>query len=284
MAHIHPTAIVEDGARLGADVTVGAYSVVGSEVELRDGVSLDVHVIVRGRTTVGDRTRIGAFSVIGGEGQDLSYKGEPTSVTIGADCIIREHVTIHRGTARGRGDTTIGDHCFLMVGAHIAHDCIVSPNVILTNQATLGGHVQIGEHAILGGLAAVQQRCRVGAHAFIGGLTGVVQDVVPYAMAAGRAARLAGINVVGLSRRGFDREAIRRIRAAYRLYFRPNESREDRLGALELRFGGDPAIGVFIDFIRSAGDRPLSQPRTPGSVDQKTGDVGDDGAEGNDQA
>ena len=284
MGLVHPTAIVEDGARLGADVTVGAYSIVGREVELHDGVSLDAHVIVRGRSQIGARTRVGAFAVIGGEAQDLSYRGEATSVVIGADCIIREHVTIHRGTAAGRGETEIGERCFLMVGSHVAHDCVVSSDVILTNQVTLGGHVQVGEHAILGGLAAVQQRCRVGAHAFIGGLTGVTQDVVPYAMAAGRAARLAGINVVGLSRRGFDRETIRRIRAAYGLYFRPNETREDRLGALELRFGGDPAVGVFIDFIRSAGDRPLSQPRTPGSIDQKTGDVGDDDAEGHDSA
>ena len=276
MSLIHPTAIVEDGARLGADVTVGAFSIVGGDVVLDDGVTLDAHVVVRGRTTVGARTRIAAFAVIGGEAQDLSYKGEPTSVTIGPDCVIREHVTIHRGTTRGRGETAIGANCFLMVGAHIAHDCVIGSNVILTNQATLGGHVEIGDHAILSGFAVVQQRCRVGAHAFIGGLTGVTQDIVPYVMVTGRWARLAGINVVGLTRRGFDRDTIHRLRSAYRLYFLTNGPREDKLAALTRQFGGVAAVDAFIDFIRASGDRPLAQPRTPGDLSQRDGNEDDE--------
>lgn len=274
MGLIHPTAIVEDGARLGADVTVGAFSVVSSDAVLEDGVTLDAHVMIRGRTTIGARTRIAAFAVIGGEAQDLSYRGEPTTVTIGPDCVIREHVTIHRGTARGRGTTSIGAHCFLMIGSHIAHDCAVGDRVILTNQAVLGGHAEIGDYAILGGVAAVQQRCRIGAHAFVGGLTGVTRDIVPYAMATGRIARIAGVNVVGLSRRGFDRKTIHQLRAAYRFFFGGSGARADRLMALAEAFADVPAVDALVAFIRASGDRPLALPRET-SV-QRFGDVSED--------
>lgn len=274
MGLIHPTAIVEDGARLGADVTVGAFSIVSSEAVLEDGVTLDAHVIIRGRTTIGARTRIAAFAVIGGEAQDLSYKGEPTTVVIGPDCIIREHVTVHRGTARGRGETAIGANCFFMIASHVAHDCIVGNNVILTNQATLGGHAEIGDFAILGGLAAVQQRCRIGPHAFVGGVTGVTRDVVPYAIAVGARVQLAGINVIGLRRRGFDHKTIHQLREAYRLFFAATGSRTERLAMLTERFGGVPAVEVFIDFIRATGDHPLALPRK--TTDAKFGDGQDD--------
>jgi UDP-N-acetylglucosamine acyltransferase len=281
MGLIHPTAIVEDGARLGADVTVGAFSIVSSEATLEDGVSLDSHVIIRGRAAIGARTRIAAFAVIGGEAQDLSYKGEPTTVSIGADCVIREHVTIHRGTARGRGATDIGANCFFMIGTHIAHDCVVGRNVILTNQALLGGHSEIGDYAILGGLAAVQQRCRVGAHAFVGGLTGVTRDIVPFAMATGRWAQISGVNVVGLSRRGYSRETIHQLRAAYKLFFSSPGPRADRLAALTDRFAGVPAVEELIAFIRASGDRPLALPRPPG--EGKFGEsVGDGSRNGDD--
>jgi UDP-N-acetylglucosamine acyltransferase len=261
MGLIHPTAIVEDGARLGADVTVGAFSIVGSEATLEDGVTLDAHVIIRGRSTIGARTRIAAFAVIGGEAQDLSYKGEPTTAVIGPDCVIREYVTIHRGTARGRGATTIGANCFFMIGAHVAHDCIVGDNVILTNQAMLGGHSEVGHYAIVGAVVGVQQRCRVGAHAFIGGLTGVTRDIVPFVMATGRWARLGGVNVIGLSRRGFSREAIHQLRAAYELFFSTSGPRAERLATLTERFAGVPAVEEFATFIREAGNRPLALPR-----------------------
>ncbi len=284
MSLIHPTAIVEDGARLGADVSVGAYSIVGSDVILEDGVTLDAHVMVRGCTSVGARTRIAAFAVIGGEAQDLSYKGEPTTVTIGADCVIREHVTIHRGTTRGRGTTTVGPNCFLMIGSHIAHDCVVGRNVIMTNQAVLGGHAEVGDHVIFGGLAAVQQRARIGAHAFIGGLTGVTQDVVPYVMVIGRGGRLAGLNVIGLRRRGFSAETIRRIRSAYKIFFsEASGSRSDRLDRLAGELGGvDPAVDAFIEFVRETGNRPLAHPRDPGTATQRDWNDGAPGEDGGD--
>ena len=264
MSLIHSTAIVEDGARLGADVTVGAFSVVGRDVTLEDGVSLDAHVMIRGRTTIGARSRVATFAVIGGEAQDLSYKGEDTAVVVGPDCIIREHVTIHRGTARGHGVTTLGAHCFVMIGAHVAHDCTLGDHVILTNQATLGGHSEIGEYAILGGLVGVQQRSRIGAHSFIGGMSGISRDVVPFVMATGRFARLAGINVVGLKRRGYDKDALHALHLAYRLFFMSQGPRAERLAALTDQFGSVPAVGVLIDFIRASGNRPLALPREPG--------------------
>jgi UDP-N-acetylglucosamine acyltransferase len=267
MSLVHPTAIVEDGARLGADVTVGAFSIVGRDVTLEDGVSLDAHVIVRGRTTIGTRSRVATMSVIGGEAQDLSYKGEDTAVVIGPDCIIREHVTIHRGTVRGGGVTRIGSNCFIMIGSHIAHDCAIGYNVILTNQATLGGHTHIGDHAILGGVVAVLQRTRIGPHAFIGGMSGVTRDIIPYGISTGRIAHLAGINVVGLKRRGFDKPTIHAIHLAYNQFFKGTGTRAERLAAATAAYGGVPAVAVMLDFIRDAGNRALALPRMRGTSD-----------------
>jgi UDP-N-acetylglucosamine acyltransferase len=264
MKRIHPTAIVEDGARLGDDVTIGPYSLVGADVVLEDGVVLESHVIIGGQTTIGARTRVSPFVAIGGEAQDLSYKGEKSGIVIGTDCIIREYATIHRGTAKGRGTTTVGAHCFLMIGAHVAHDCMVGDHVILTNQSTLGGHTEVGEYAILGGLAAVQQRTRVGAHAFIGGLTGINRDVIPFVMAAGNRAGLAGINVKGLRRRGFDNETIRALRAAYESFFFSTGSRAERLERLSGQFADVPAVRQMIEFIRAIGERPMCLPRQRG--------------------
>ena len=267
MSIIHPTAIVEDGARLGADVTVGAFSIVGRDVTLEDGVTLDAHVLIRGRTVIGARTRIAAFAVIGGEAQDLSYKGEETSLVIGADCVIREHVTIHRGTARGRGVTRIGANCFLMIGAHIAHDCVVGDNVILTNQAMLGGHSEVGDFVILGGIAAVLQRTRVGPHAFLGGMTGATRDIIPFAIATGRIARLAGINVIGLRRRGYDKPTLHAIHRAYNGFFKSKGPRDERLAAVAEAYGSVPAVAALLDFIRESGNRPLALPRDRGTGD-----------------
>jgi UDP-N-acetylglucosamine acyltransferase len=263
MSLIHPTAIVEDGARLGADVTVGAFSVVGREVTLEDGVTLDAHVMIRGRTTIGARTRVATLAVLGGEAQDLSYKGEDTALVVGPDCVIREQVTINRGTARGRGTTVIGPHCFIMTAAHVAHDCVLGEHVILTNLATLGGHTEIGDYAILGGLVAVQQHSRIGAHSFIGGMSGVSRDIIPFVMATGRFARLAGLNVVGLKRRGYDKETLHALHLAYRMFFTQQGPRTERLAAVAEQYGKVPAVAVLIDFIRAVGNRPLALPRDP---------------------
>ncbi|MEX0852880.1 MAG: acyl-ACP--UDP-N-acetylglucosamine O-acyltransferase [Bauldia sp.] len=261
MGRIHPTAIIDDGARLGADVAIGPYSIVGGAVEIGDGVVLGSHVVVGGRTTVGARTRISSFAAIGGEAQDLSYRAEGSAVSIGPDCLIREYATIHGGTAKGRGTTTVGANCFLMIGAHVAHDCLVGDHVILTNQATLGGHAEIGDYAILGGLAAVQQRTRIGAHAFVGGLTGVTRDVVPFVMVSEHRAQLAGINATGLKRRGFDHQTIQAVRATYNAFFFSTGPRAERIARVAERFGDVPAVRQFIEFLRASGDRPITLPR-----------------------
>ena len=262
MADINPTAIVEEGARLAANVRVGPFCTVGADVILGPGVALRSHVIVTGRTEIGAGTLIHAFAAIGGSPQDMSYKDEPTAVRIGERCTIHENATVHRGTARGKGVTTIGNDCFLMVGAHVAHDCVVGDHVVLTNCATLGGHVEVGEYAILGGLAAVQQRCRVGPHAFIGALTGVTTDVIPFGMAVGHRAELNGLNIVGMKRRGFDRPAIHASRAAYRaIFFGTGGSLSERVEQVAREYAEVPAVMSIVKFIRAGNGTALCIPR-----------------------
>ncbi len=261
MAKIHPTAIVVDGARIAANVTVGPFSIIGPDAELEEGVIVHSHVLIDGHARIGARTVIFPFTAIGGPPQDTSYRDEPTSVEIGPDCIIREQVTVHRGTGRGRGKTTIGKHCFLMIGAHVAHDCVVGDDVVMVNNATLGGHVEIGEHAILGGLSAIQQHCRVGAHAFIGGVSGVTMDVIPFVSAIGQRAEIGGLNVVGLKRRGFDRPTIHALRAAYKAVFTGEGTRAERVDRVAEKYADVPAVMMIVDFIRAGGDRPLCMPR-----------------------
>ncbi len=261
MAEIHPTAIVADGARIGADVSIGAFSIIGPDVVLEDEVVVQSHVLIEGHTTVGARTAISPYAAIGGPPQDTSYRNEPTKVVIGPDCIIREQATIHRGTARGRGTTSIGSRVFLMIGAHVAHDCDVADDVVMVNCATLGGHVEIGEHAILGGLCAVQQHCRIGAHAFIGGLSGITTDVIPFVSAIGDRAEIGGLNIVGLKRRGFDRPTIHALRAAYKAVFEGGGTREDRVARVAEKYADVPPVIMIVDFIRAGGDRHLCMPR-----------------------
>jgi UDP-N-acetylglucosamine acyltransferase len=272
MHEIHPTAVVADGARLGANVKIGPYSIVGAEVVLGDDVDLEAHVVASGRTEIGAGTHVHPFAVIGGEPQDISYKGEPTSVVIGKNCLIREHATVHRGTAKGRGVTRVGDNVFMMLGAHVGHDCIVGDNALLINNATLGGHVEVGEYAILGGLSAVQQRCRIGAYAFIGGVSGVTTDVIPYAIALGERARLAGLNVVGLKRRGFDRKTMHALRAAYQSIFFGKGSRSERLDHAAGEFADVEAVQNIVSFIRQSGDHALCLPRKRSSAARRVDD------------
>lgn len=261
MTLTHGTAIVEDGARLGDNVRIGAYAVVGPNVVIEDNVVIHPQVVVRGRTRIGSGSVIHSYAVIGGPPQDLSYNDEPTSVTIGPNCTIREYATVHRGTARGRGETVVGAHCFLMLGAHVAHDCVVGDHAVLVNNATLGGHVEVGEHAILGGLSAVQQRCRIGAYVFLGGLSAAVTDVIPYASAIGNRAELGGLNVIGLKRHGFGRPAIRALRGAYQLIFSGIGTRAERLEQVVEKYSDIPGVMKIVDFIRAGGDRPLCSPR-----------------------
>jgi UDP-N-acetylglucosamine acyltransferase len=262
MPDIHPTAIVEDGAKIGEGARIGAYSIIGADAVIGEGALLHAHVVISGRTNVGARTEIYPYAMVGGAPQDTSYRNEPTGVAIGSDCVIREHSTIHRGTARGRGMTTVGDHCFLMVGSHVAHDCVLGDHVLFVNNATIGGHVEVGDHAILGGLSAVKQRVRIGAHAFVGGHSGIGGDLIPFGTATGRGARLVGLNIIGLKRRNFDRPTIHAIRGAYEEIFYGDVgtplTRAD--SALE-KYPEVEAVRLIVDFIKKSGVARLCIPQ-----------------------
>jgi len=258
---LHPTAIVEEGARLGSDVRIGPFCVVGGEVELGDGVVLEAHVAVAGRTRIGPRTRIWPFASIGHQPQDLKYAGEASRLEIGADCMIREHVTANPGTTGGGMVTTVGNGCLLMVGAHVGHDCRIGNGVILANNATLAGHVEVGDHAFLGGLSAVHQFVRLGAHCMVGGMSGVEKDVIPFGSVLGNRAELGGLNVVGLRRRGFDRETIHAIRAAYRMIFEGSGALAERAAEAARAWPGVAAVQELAGFILSDSARKFCTPR-----------------------
>jgi UDP-N-acetylglucosamine acyltransferase len=260
MTDIHPTAIIDPAAVLGEGVKIGPYSVVGAGVRLGDRVELMSHVVVAGSTTVGAETRIFPFSSIGHQPQDLKYKGEPSKLEIGERNVIREHVTMNPGTEGGGLLTKVGNDCLFMVGAHIAHDCLIGNNVILVNNATLGGHVVIEDWVIVGGLSAVHQFVRIGRHAMIGGKTGVEHDVIPYGIVTGNRARLEGLNIVGLKRRGFSRDLIHEIRKAYRMIFAEEGTMAERLQDVIEDFSGNEPVMEIVNFINSDSSRRICQP------------------------
>jgi UDP-N-acetylglucosamine acyltransferase len=260
-AHIHPSAVVHPEAILGQGVEIGPFCVVEAGARLGDGVKLVSHVRVGGCVTMGEGCVADAFCSLGGPPQDLSYKGEPTTVTIGPRTQMRDHFSVHRGTARGRGATVIGADCYFMAQSHVAHDCIVGDKAMLSQSAVIGGHVVMEEGAIVGGLSAVHQYVRIGKAAFIGGVTALVQDLIPYGLALGNHAELAGLNMVGLKRRGVPRDAIHRIRAAYRLLFEGEGVWEERLTRVAREFADSPQVMDIIDFIQADSRRPLCKPR-----------------------
>ena len=261
MTDIHPTAVVDPRAELASDVVVGPYCVIGPQVLLGAGVRLESHVVITGRTRVGDRCRIFPFACLGHRPQDLKYRGEDTELVIGSDNQIREHVTMHPGTAGGGGITRIGEGGLFMAAIHVAHDCLVGNGVIMANNAALGGHVEIQDHAYLGGLCAVHQFVRIGQQAMIGGLAGVENDVIPYGMVLGNRAHLNGLNIVGMKRRGVSREEIHDLRTAYRLLFAPEGAFAERLAEVAEQFADHPRIMEIVEFIRSAGNRAICVPR-----------------------
>jgi UDP-N-acetylglucosamine acyltransferase len=258
---IHPTAIVDSGATFGADVRIGPLCHVGPDVVLGDNVELKSHVVVHGHTNIGARTRIFPFASIGHEPQDLKFHGEHSTLTIGHDCMIREGVTMNPGTEGGGGKTVVGNHCTMLANSHVAHDCNVGDHVILSNNVMLAGHTSIGQFVIMGGGSAVHQFVRIGDHAFVGGLAGVENDVIPYGMALGNRAGLAGLNLVGLRRRGFSRESIHDLRRAYRLLFAAEGTLKERLADVADEFSSHPQVHEILDFIHAGGDRALCVPR-----------------------
>jgi len=262
MSEIHKTAIIDRKARISDDVVIGPYSVVGPDVTLGDGVVLRSHVVVDGRTSVGAGTQIYPFASIGLPPQDLKYRGEDSRLVIGRNNVIREYVTMNPGTEGGGMETRIGDNGLFMIGAHVAHDCRVGNNVIMVNNATLGGHVVIGDFAVIGGLAAVHQFVRVGAHAMIGGLSGVEQDVIPFGTVTGERASLSGLNIIGMKRRGFDRDAIHGLRSAFKSIFNDEGTLGDRVDAVANIHAENEAVRQVIEFIRSESTRGLTRPKS----------------------
>ena len=260
MSRIHPTAVIDAGARLADGVEVGPWCLVGPGVTLAADVRLISQDVEQQDTVVGARTVIHPFAVIGGDPQQGGYKGETVRLEIGEDCLVREHSTFNRGTPGGGGLTRIGKGCLFMTGAHVGHDAVVGDNVTFANQATLGGHTVIGDRVFLGGLCAIHQFGRVGQGAIVGGLAAVTRDVIPYGSAWGNHARLHGLNLVGLKRKGYDKSAIRRLLAAYRDLFAGGGTFADRLDAVEMTYADLPEIMEITTFIRADGKRPLCLP------------------------
>lgn len=263
-SNIHPTVIVEPGAKIAASAQLGPFCVIGADVVIEDNVRLASHVVVAGNTKIGAGTTIYPFASIGHPPQDLKFKGEKSQLIIGKNNVVREHVTMNPGTEGGGLMTSVGDNCLFMVGSHVAHDCKVGNNVILANNATLAGHVQVGDFAILGGLSAVHQFVRIGAHAMIGGMSGVENDVIPYGLVAGERAHLAGLNLVGLKRRGFERDDIHSLRNAYRLLFAEEGTLAERIEDVAELFKDHKAIRDIIEFIRKDSNRAICQPKSGG--------------------
>lgn len=258
---IHSAAIVEPGARIGAGVEIGAFSVIGPEVVLADNVHIHPHVVIAGKTEIGAGTQIFPFASLGQAPQDRKFRGEESRLVIGAGNVIREYVTMNPGTEQGGHVTRIGDNGLFLTGAHIAHDCVIGNNVLLVNNATLGGHCVVGDFASVGGLSAVHQFVRIGAYAFIGGMSGVENDVIPFGIALGNRANLAGLNIVGLKRHKFDREQIHGLRKAYRMLFATEGTLMERLDDVEKMFGEDRHVRRIVDFVKAESTRSLCVPR-----------------------
>ncbi len=249
LGKIHPTAFVSKKAVIYEDVIIGHFCVIGDEVTIMKGAKLLSNVVVEGNTVIGENCTIYPFTSIGLPPQDLKYKNEKTGVRIGNNNIIRENVTIHKGSVKGDGLTEIGESNFLMAYTHIAHDCKIGNSIIMANATTLGGHVQVEDFAFIGGLVAVHQFARIGAYCMIGGFSGVAQDVVPYMIASGERAKLYGPNAIGLKRRGFSDETINILKKAYKILFREKNTLNSAIEKLQRNFPDVPEIEYIIDFI-----------------------------------
>ena len=252
MSFIHETAIVSPKAEIGEDCYIGAFSIVGDEVILGDRVRLESHVVVRGKTAIGDDAKIFPFVSIGLAPQDLKYKGEPTSVEIGKRNHIREFVTVHRGTAGGGGLTRIGDDNLLMAQAHIAHDCRIGNEVIMANAATLAGHVEIADRANIGAYSGVHQFCRIGYEAFVGGYSVVVKDAMPFATIQGNHAKCYGLNRVGMKRRGYAKDVIEKLHSAFHLLLSAKLNTSQAIEKIKEEIIGCKEVDLLIEFIESS--------------------------------
>ena len=249
---IHKTAIVDAGAEIGADVEIGPYSIIRNNVILGDNTRIGSHVVIEPYVRIGPDCRIFQYAAIGAPPQSLKFKGEESFIKIGRGNTIREFVTIHRGTAFGGGVTELGENNFIMAYSHIAHDCRVGDHVVLSNNATLGGHITIGDYSIVGGLVAIHQFVRIGAYAFIGGKSAVVKDVPPYMIAAGDRAKLHGLNSVGLKRHGFSKHTLSMLKKAYRIVFRIGLTLNEAIERVQADVEPVPEVLAFIEFLQSS--------------------------------
>jgi len=248
---IHPTAVIDLKAEIGEEVEIGPYTVIEKGVFIDQGTRIGPHVVIREGTQIGKSCQIFQFASIGEAPQAVAYKGEKTILLVGDRNIVREAVTLHRGTVRGGGKTVIGNDNFFMAYSHVAHDCQIGNQVFLYNGAALAGHIIIEDHAIIGALSGVHQFCRIGTHAMISGITGVVQDVPPYMLAAGNRANLYGLNTVGLKRHHFSEETIKALKKAYRTIFRSGLALENAIKEVgEDEISQTPEVQHLLDFIR----------------------------------
>lgn len=249
---IHATAIISDSANISDDVEIGPYSIIGDDVTIASGTRVDSHVVINGPTDIGQDNHIYQFASIGDDPQDKKYAGEPTALKIGDRNTIREFCTVSRGTTQDKGETVIGDDNWIMAYVHIAHDCMIGCNTIMANNATLAGHVHVGDWAIFGGFSGVHQFCHIGAHAFIGMYAGLNRDVPAYTTAAGSPAVPRGINSEGLKRRGFDAEQIRNIKDAYRLVYRKGLKLAEAIAEIAERSKTQVELELFLESLRSS--------------------------------
>lgn len=247
---IHPTAIVHPETQIGPDVEIGPYAVITEGVRIGRGTKIAPYVHIEGETQIGENCQIYTGAILGTAPQDWKYRNEKTRLTIGDETLIREYVTINRGTAM-KGETKIGKRCFLMAYAHVAHDCTIGDEVIMANNATLGGHVQVGDYAVVGGLVAVHQFVRIGKLAMLGGGAMVSLDVPPFMQVCGDRAKLYGLNIVGLRRRGFTRETITVLKRAYRILFRSRLMFREAVEKVEQQFN-DREVKYLVDFLKTS--------------------------------
>ena len=259
-AKIHPMAVVEDGAVIGDNVTIGPFCHIGKDVELGDNVEILSNAVVTGKTRIGAGTRIFQMAVIGGVSQSLHEAGAESRLDVGANCTIREGVTMNCGTVGGGGITSVGDNCLFLANSHVAHDCRLGNDIILSNNVMLAGHVTVGDRAILSGGAAVHQFTRIGRQAFVGGLSGVAYDVIPYGMLNGNPGILGGLNVVGMSRAGIERATIHRVRRAYKDIFEGEEAVRVAAARIRDEYLDCPEVLEILDFIAADSERALSSP------------------------
>ncbi len=259
MTKIHATAVITPGAEISEDVEIGPFTVIGEHVRIGKNTKIGAHSIIEGNTEIGDNNNISHFVTIGTPPQDIGYKGEDTRVVIGSNNTIREYTTIHRATTKQNWETVIGNDNYIMCYSHIAHDCVLGSNIIMVNAATLGGHTNIGDHVTLSAFIATHQFVRIGEYAFISGITGLPQDIPPYMMASGPRASLYGLNLVGLRRNGFTREAITGLKKAYRIIWRESRTLKNGIKRVTEEMDSFPELEVLMDFLAADSARGITR-------------------------